>query len=146
MMPLGLDNLTLVDEAQQQLVYEESRRPPARADSTADTPEERPSARNQWRLGELEFEALMRVMDNAGYRTGHIYRHALRPEPPAHQSDVEYPPAASSHTADIDDIFRYRWVGDDIFRYRWVGDDIFRYRWVGGFPGQAGRLEFLCTG
>ncbi|VEL12839.1 unnamed protein product [Protopolystoma xenopodis] len=27
-----------------------------------------------WRLGELEFEAMMRHLDNAGYRTGHLYR------------------------------------------------------------------------
>ncbi len=27
-----------------------------------------------WRLGELEFEALMRHLDNGGYRTGHLYR------------------------------------------------------------------------
>ena len=27
-----------------------------------------------WRLGELEFEALMRHLDNAGHRTGHLYR------------------------------------------------------------------------
>ena len=27
-----------------------------------------------WRLGELEFEALMRHLDNAGFRTGHLYR------------------------------------------------------------------------
>ena len=114
MMPLGVENLTLVDEAQRQLVYEEARRPPARpaagAPGSPAAAEERPSARGQWRLGEIEFEALMRVMDNAGYRTGHIYRHTLRAEPPAHQSDVEYPPAASSHTADIDDIFKYRWA------------------------------------
>ncbi|KAL3313675.1 Alpha-adducin, partial [Cichlidogyrus casuarinus] len=29
-----------------------------------------------WRLGELEFEAMMRHLDNAGYRTGHLYRFA----------------------------------------------------------------------
>lgn len=27
-----------------------------------------------WRRGELEFEALMRRLDSAGYRTGHVYR------------------------------------------------------------------------
>lgn len=27
-----------------------------------------------WRLGELEFEAMMRHLDNAGCRTGHLYR------------------------------------------------------------------------
>lgn len=32
-----------------------------------------------WRLGELEFEALMRHLDNAGYRTGHLYRQVGSP-------------------------------------------------------------------
>lgn len=27
-----------------------------------------------WRPGELEFEAMMRRLDSAGYRTGHLYR------------------------------------------------------------------------
>jgi hypothetical protein len=27
-----------------------------------------------WKTGELEFECLMRALDNAGYRTGYVYR------------------------------------------------------------------------
>lgn len=52
-----------------------------------------------WRVGELEWEAWMRVLDNAGFRTGHGYRQPLlRARPaPAHQSDVEAPPSSSSY-------------------------------------------------
>ncbi|CAD6185109.1 unnamed protein product [Caenorhabditis auriculariae] len=56
----------------------------------------------QWKVGELEWEAWMRVMDHAGMRTGHIYRQPmLRPKSALAQSntnrsDVATPPAASS--------------------------------------------------
>ncbi|KAH9285664.1 Alpha-adducin [Echinococcus granulosus] len=64
-----------------------------------------------WRLGELEFEALMRHLDNAGYRTGHLYRQdaAVSPRPSRRTldrlgaitgsrrfEDVEVPPFSSS--------------------------------------------------
>ncbi|KAL5967873.1 Alpha-adducin [Taenia solium] len=64
-----------------------------------------------WRLGELEFEALMRHLDNAGYRTGHLYRQdaAVSPRPSRRTldrsgavtgtrrfEDVEVPPFTSS--------------------------------------------------
>ncbi|XP_073425172.1 beta-adducin isoform X1 [Dendrobates tinctorius] len=43
------------------------------------------------RLGEYEFEALMRMMDNLGYRTGYTYRHPFVQEKTRHKSDVEIP-------------------------------------------------------
>ncbi|XP_044135234.1 beta-adducin isoform X3 [Bufo gargarizans] len=43
------------------------------------------------RLGEHEFEALMRMMDNLGYRTGYTYRHPFVQEKTRHKSDVEIP-------------------------------------------------------
>lgn len=45
----------------------------------------------KWKLGELEFESLMRMLDNLGYRTGHAYRHPIVREKPRHKSDVEIP-------------------------------------------------------
>uniref|UniRef100_A0A5K3FSP2 Aldolase_II domain-containing protein n=2 Tax=Mesocestoides corti TaxID=53468 RepID=A0A5K3FSP2_MESCO len=69
-----------------------------------------------WRLGELEFEALMRHLDNDGYRTGHIYRQdaAVSPRPSRRTldrsgalagnkrfDDVEVPPFTSSAAATI---------------------------------------------
>ncbi|KAF7261023.1 hypothetical protein EG68_01671 [Paragonimus skrjabini miyazakii] len=65
-----------------------------------------------WRLGELEFEAMMRHLDNAGCRTGHLYRqetmaspHRVRRTRPtdghgysSQDDDVKVPPTASSVT------------------------------------------------
>ncbi|XP_069385995.1 adducin 3 (gamma) a isoform X4 [Paralichthys olivaceus] len=45
----------------------------------------------RWKAGELEFEALMRMLDNLGYRTGYAYRHPIIREKPRHKSDVEIP-------------------------------------------------------
>ncbi|CAN9510097.1 unnamed protein product [Ophioblennius macclurei] len=45
----------------------------------------------KWKLGELEFESLMRMLDNLGYRTGYTYRHPIVREKPRHKSDVEIP-------------------------------------------------------
>ncbi|XP_037077896.1 protein hu-li tai shao-like [Pollicipes pollicipes] len=55
----------------------------------------------QWRLGELEFEALMRQLDSAGHRTGHVYRHEVHPETAGAQGDAGY------YALDTDDIFKY---------------------------------------
>ncbi|KAK1886872.1 Gamma-adducin [Dissostichus eleginoides] len=45
----------------------------------------------KWKRGELEFESLMRMLDNLGYRTGHAYRHPIMREKPRHKSEVEIP-------------------------------------------------------
>ncbi|XP_073327375.1 adducin 3 (gamma) a isoform X2 [Pagrus major] len=45
----------------------------------------------KWKIGELEFESLMRMLDNLGYRTGHAYRHPIVREKPRHKSEVEIP-------------------------------------------------------
>ncbi|XP_059192298.1 adducin 3 (gamma) a isoform X2 [Centropristis striata] len=45
----------------------------------------------KWKYGELEFECLMRMLDNLGYRTGYTYRHPIMREKPRHKSDVEIP-------------------------------------------------------
>ncbi|KAJ4923156.1 hypothetical protein JOQ06_016496 [Pogonophryne albipinna] len=45
----------------------------------------------KWKCGELEFESLMRMLDNLGYRTGHAYRHPIMREKPRHKSEVEIP-------------------------------------------------------
>ena len=123
MLPLGLDNLTQLDEEEQRLAYEAARRPPAASGEPAESP-----GRAPWRIGELEFEALMRQMDNAGYRTGHVYRHALHGELPAHQSDVEYPPAATGYALDTDDIFKYRSVKAGEAWTWWTWKDVRLYR------------------
>ncbi|XP_030274530.1 adducin 3 (gamma) a isoform X2 [Sparus aurata] len=45
----------------------------------------------KWKIGELEFESLMRMLDNLGYRTGHAYRHPIVREKPRHKNEVEIP-------------------------------------------------------
>ncbi|XP_042340650.1 adducin 3 (gamma) a isoform X4 [Plectropomus leopardus] len=45
----------------------------------------------KFKIGELEFESLMRMLDNLGYRTGYAYRHPIVREKPRHKSDVEIP-------------------------------------------------------
>lgn len=53
--------------------------------------------RVKYGVGELEFEAVMRALDNAGYRTGYAYRQPLlKREPSAPPSDVAIPPYAVS--------------------------------------------------
>ncbi|XP_045781668.1 protein hu-li tai shao isoform X1 [Maniola jurtina] len=80
---LPLDELTLLDEETRRQMYESSRKPPT--DSA------------KWRVGGEEFEALMRMLDNAGFRTGYIYRHPLvKNDVPRPKNDVEVPPAVSS--------------------------------------------------
>ncbi|XP_057700298.1 adducin 3 (gamma) a isoform X2 [Corythoichthys intestinalis] len=49
------------------------------------------SSSYKWKVGELEFESLMRMLDNLGYRTGYAYRHPIIREKPKHKSDVEIP-------------------------------------------------------
>ena len=53
--------------------------------------------RRAWGVGELDFEALMRQLDNLGYRTGYVFRQPLvKEEPPKPKDEVELPPAVSS--------------------------------------------------
>ncbi|XP_063390904.1 protein hu-li tai shao [Cydia fagiglandana] len=77
------DDLHLLDEETRHKIYTQSRAAPA-GDA-------------KWRVGGEEFEALMRMLDNAGFRTGYIYRHPLiKNEVPKPKNDVEVPPAVSS--------------------------------------------------
>ena len=55
-------------------------------------------------VGELEFEAVMRALDNAGYRTGYSYRQPLlKREPSAPPSDVAIPPYSVSRVPEDGD-------------------------------------------
>ncbi|XP_034751658.1 alpha-adducin isoform X2 [Etheostoma cragini] len=78
----GPDNLVLLD--------------PTKYKSRPRVPEpaiDRPSTHPKWLVGEQEFEALMRMLDNLGYRTGYPYRcPALRDKAKKH-SEVEIAPS-----------------------------------------------------
>lgn len=55
--------------------------------------------RRKWMRGEMEFEALMRQLDSAGYQTGYSYREPFikrEHKPERINSDVEVPPSYSS--------------------------------------------------
>ncbi|XP_047109927.1 protein hu-li tai shao isoform X2 [Schistocerca piceifrons] len=99
-MPAGLENLVLISDEVRKQVYEAVRRPPdaiQRQDTSSDLPPSGLKKEKKWRLGGTEFEALMRMLDNAGFRTGYIYRHPLvKGDPPRPRNDVEVPPAVSS--------------------------------------------------
>ncbi|XP_042160458.1 adducin 3 (gamma) a isoform X1 [Oncorhynchus tshawytscha] len=55
---------------------------------------------HKWKVGELEFESLMRMLDNLGYRTGYAYRHPIVREKPRHKSDVEIPATVTAFMLD----------------------------------------------
>lgn len=114
LMPLGLDNLVLIPEEARKMIYDTSRKAPdttvafveqnGTSNNNRDNQEEngdkpRIIAQNapKWRVGGQEFEAAMRMLDNAGFRTGYIYRQPLvKSEVPKPKNDVELPPAVSS--------------------------------------------------
>ncbi|XP_075907444.1 gamma-adducin-like isoform X1 [Nelusetta ayraudi] len=77
----SVDNLILLDPAHyRELVFQRSSAHHVNM-----------SGQYRWKQGELEFESLMRMMDNLGYRTGHAYRHPVVRDKPRHKSEVEIP-------------------------------------------------------
>lgn len=99
MMPHGLDNLYTIDEATRRKTYEIAQKGGGGVDSkTEGGPDgSGDKKKRKWGVGDLDFEAVMRMLDNAGYRTGYIYKHPLiKEEVMKPKSDVEVPPAVSS--------------------------------------------------
>lgn len=111
LMPLGMDNISLIPEESRKIIYEASRKAPdmvvaAPANGEVngkgeheenDKPQVIQQNQPKWRVGGQEFEAAMRMLDNAGFRTGYIYRQPLiKSEIPKPKNDVELPPAVSS--------------------------------------------------
>ncbi|XP_017072835.1 protein hu-li tai shao isoform X1 [Drosophila eugracilis] len=157
LLPVGLDNLVLIPEESRKAIYEQSRRPPedlekkfaavsAGEDGAAEAAEAavpKVGSPPKWRVGGAEFEALMRMLDNAGYRTGYIYRHPLiKSDPPKPKNDVELPPAVSSlgYLLEEEELFRQGiWKKGDI---RKGGD---RSRWLNS-PNVYQKVEVLETG
>ncbi|KAF2901840.1 hypothetical protein ILUMI_04351 [Ignelater luminosus] len=94
---VGVENLALLPDEARKKLYDAARKPPhstPRPDHPSILEEK---VERKWRIGGVEFEALMRMLDNAGFRTGYIYRHPLvKGEPPRPKNDVELPPAVSS--------------------------------------------------
>ncbi|GCB68461.1 hypothetical protein scyTo_0012287, partial [Scyliorhinus torazame] len=84
----GPDNLVLLDP----LTYKARSRCPESSGGDEN------SLHPKWLIGEQEFEALMRMLDNLGYRTGYPYRCPALREKNKNRSDVEIPPSATGFT------------------------------------------------
>uniref|UniRef100_A0A8C5B4I3 Adducin 3 (gamma) b n=1 Tax=Gadus morhua TaxID=8049 RepID=A0A8C5B4I3_GADMO len=54
----------------------------------------------KWKVGEAEFESLMRMLDNLGYRTGYSHRNPIVREKPPSKNDVEIPATVSALSLD----------------------------------------------
>ncbi|XP_044274386.1 alpha-adducin isoform X4 [Varanus komodoensis] len=84
----GPDNLVLLDPGKYK-AKSRCHEPPA-TEGTASYP--------KWQTGEQEFEALMRMLDNLGYRTGYPYRCPALREKSKKYSDVEIPASVTGYS------------------------------------------------
>ncbi|KAK6760322.1 hypothetical protein RB195_021701 [Necator americanus] len=97
----GIENLVIPDEKAIEKAYKSARAADGGSVSRSPLKDQTGNVVN-WRVGELEWEAWMRVLDHAGFRTGHIYRQpSLRPKSAMSHStvnnnDVAVPPSASA--------------------------------------------------
>nr|XP_012592818.1 alpha-adducin [Microcebus murinus] len=84
----GPDNLVLLDPGK----YKAKSRSPGspEGEGTGSPP--------KWQIGEQEFEALMRMLDNLGYRTGYPYRYPALREKSKKYSDVEVPASVTGYS------------------------------------------------
>ncbi|XP_061686303.1 adducin 3 (gamma) a isoform X2 [Syngnathoides biaculeatus] len=88
----SIDNLIVLDqEACKSRVFD-----------VASTFSENMSSPYKWKVGELAFESLMRMLDNLGYRTGYAYRYPIMREKPRHKSEVEIPATVTAFTFEED--------------------------------------------
>ncbi|XP_053334163.1 alpha-adducin isoform X3 [Clarias gariepinus] len=83
----GPDNLVMLDPGKYKV---RPRHPEPVGDGTSSHP--------KWQVGEQEFEALMRMLDNLGYRTGYPYRCPALRDKAKKYSDVEIPPSATGYS------------------------------------------------
>ncbi|XP_060791365.1 alpha-adducin isoform X1 [Neoarius graeffei] len=83
----GPDNLVMLDPGKYKV---RPRHPEPAGEGTSPHP--------KWQVGEQEFEALMRMLDNLGYRTGYPYRCPALREKAKKYSDVEIPPSATGYS------------------------------------------------
>uniref|UniRef100_A0A8C9ARL9 Alpha-adducin n=1 Tax=Prolemur simus TaxID=1328070 RepID=A0A8C9ARL9_PROSS len=84
----GPDNLVLLDPGK----YKAKSRSPGSPEG------EGTGLPPKWQIGEQEFEALMRMLDNLGYRTGYPYRYPALREKSKKYSDVEVPASVTGYS------------------------------------------------
>lgn len=146
---IGMDNLHLMSEDAKQRVRELARAgpgalgklegPPGDEDKEKAEPKEKP---RKWRVWDLSFESQMRMLDNAGFRSGYMYRQPLvRSEGPRQRNDVEVPPAATSSGQYFEDD---KWLSPlkKLMEGKRTQD---KMRWVNS-PNVYQKVEVLETG
>ncbi|XP_068614140.1 gamma-adducin-like [Brachionichthys hirsutus] len=79
----------------------------------------------KWKVGEAEFESLMRMLDNLGYRTGYSYRNPIVREKPRSKNDVEIPATVSAVPQDdieaaLQSPFKFMMQKQQRERTRWL--------------------------
>ncbi|KAM9792480.1 adducin 3 (gamma) a [Neosynchiropus ocellatus] len=89
----GVDNLIVLD----QMTYK------SRVADIAGAGSVNLGGQYKWKVGELEFESLMRMLDNLGYRTGYTYRCPIVRHKPRHKSDVEIPATVTAFMFEDDE-------------------------------------------
>jgi adducin len=97
----GIDNLVIPDGSAVEKAYQVARNGGGGVNKVA---ENGTDSTPKWRIGELEWEAWMRVLDCSGHKTGHIYRqpflkarHQTRHSSINRINDVTQPPATSAY-------------------------------------------------
>lgn len=71
-MPFGKDNLILLSDETRKVMYDTARKMPENIAPNPNVPSATAVAEKRWRVGGLEFEALMRMLDNA-VSSGNVY-------------------------------------------------------------------------
>ncbi|KAK0397229.1 hypothetical protein QR680_002039 [Steinernema hermaphroditum] len=140
----GIENLVIPDEKAVERAYKTARQGGGGVNRSPGKDESGKTI--SWRIGELEYEAWMRVLDSAGYRTGHAYRQPLlrnkvAPLPTTTQSEVAVPPSASA-MGTVDETDPEALTAHKIALLRKEQE---KTRWLNS-PNAYQKVEFLETG
>merc|ERR1719210_1389237 len=144
MVPLGIDNLITIDEPTRRKVFERAQRGGGGVNSK-DSAE---GSKKAWGVGEMEFEAHMRMLDNAGYRSGYVFKIPLvKDEPLKPKSDVELPPAVSSlgYVLEEENLYKDGPLRDLLSSFAKAQKGAGRTKWVNS-PNVYQKVEVLETG
>merc|ERR1719150_1840559 len=152
MVPLGVDNLITIPEETRQKVYQTAQRGAGGVNSKSEGGPDGSgdkAKKRAWGLGEMEFEALMRNLDNAGYRTGYVYKQPLVKEEPPKPKDekVELPPAVSSlgYLLEEENFYKDGPLRALLSQYAKATKGAGRTKWVNS-PNVYQKVEVLETG
>ncbi|VDD96462.1 unnamed protein product [Enterobius vermicularis] len=139
----GIENLVIPDEKAVEKVRRSLKRGITELNKSPSKTAE--NKRVEWKVGELEWEAWMRVLDTAGFRTGHLYKQPLFRKPVAsvtgEQSDVAVPPTTTAMgTVDETDL-----EAVTAHKIALLRKEQEKARWLNS-PNAYQKVEFLETG